>query len=79
MTRASQTEEELEIFRIFAEVSDYEIDPLTIKSEEPPMPDISAYTKNGERLLFELTRLIDAKLLKLLSLSGNTEKIITKH
>lgn len=58
MTKPSQIQAELEIFREFA-ASRGDIDLSSIEKREAPAPDIQCILVDGSQLAFELTQLVD--------------------
>lgn len=57
----TKTDHELMVFKGFAEISGLDIDSGSIKSESPPLPDISC-TVSGQKHFFELTRAVDQQI-----------------
>jgi hypothetical protein len=54
--------EERAVFREFAEAAGLRLVPDSIQSRPPPEPDILCTLENGERVAFELVRLVDQDL-----------------
>jgi len=56
------TKNEIYIFKKFAKLSRYSINPKSIVKKEPPEPDISCSLSDGSTIAFELTEIIDEDL-----------------
>lgn len=56
------TKNEIRIFKKFAELYPYLINPNSIKKKDPPEPDISCSLSDGSILAFELVEIIDEDL-----------------
>jgi len=53
------TKNEIRIFKKFAKLCRYSINPNSIKKKDPPEPDISCSLSDGSILAFELVEIID--------------------
>ena len=60
--KKDQAENELKIFRKFAEICPYSIDINSIEKREPPEPDILCKMVDGEMLAFEIVVGLDRSL-----------------
>jgi hypothetical protein len=59
MPTSEQQSEELSVFRAFAEVCPLEINIESIRSEDPPLPDVSCLLADGSKYAFELVEAKD--------------------
>jgi hypothetical protein len=57
----NKADDERRVFEEFAALAGLRIDPASVRSEEPPLPDISCLI-DGRRHYFELTRVADQPL-----------------
>ena len=60
------TKKEINIFKKFAKLSPYSINPKSIVKKEPPEPDISCSLSDGSIIAFELVEIIDKNYARLL-------------
>ena len=74
-----RAEREREIFATFAEVAPFTVLPGSIKSRNPPEPDILCQIENQGPVGFELTELIDQAYMARLGLMFNTKQYLNNY
>lgn len=74
----NQAEKERAVFLEFVPASGLTIDPESVKSRNPPAPDIVCEISGRGRVGFELTELIDQDFMARLSLLGKTKRHLSE-